>query len=489
MNHHRIACQGLVWLLALFAGGPLLAEENTRPIVEIDESEQSRPEVDRLVVEISTHHPRIRSRALEAASRKDLAEYAAWKYPDPKAGVAWSNLPYKKNLPIIRDQTPMTGLEFSVRQPIPFPGRLTTQASVSDIEARQALLQLAVEKNNLAFEFLNDASEAVVLDRLLKLNQDYARRFQLVSNVARTRYSVGRGSLADVSRAELNFSTFEQRSTEFEGRRQAKLAMLAYYLIPVSTETTGAEEDGPVELEAELSIAAANEARAQRLLRALNANGALDQYRTTLSEQVQRIGREEQAVAAASLDVAMMDLELQAVRERRRLARMEYLPDFEVFASYREREKIDGDPAFGEDFYSFGFTMTVPLWSALSAGSAVDAQEKRDRSTQISRAEIIQRVAYRLRSIEADRRSLAERIRLFQESLIPQAVRARDSARLAYETGRIDFFALLESWNALFLQEAEVIRLRGQRERLVFEEARLLNVIVPAYTADTEESP
>ncbi len=472
MHHHRIARWGVLCLLVLITGRVLPAEE--RSAVEAEAPDRESPGVDRIVVEISTHHPRIRLQALEAAARKDLAEYAAWKYPDPRVGVAWSNLPYKKNLRIIRDQTPMTGIEFSVRQPIPFPGRLTTQANVSDLEARQALLRLAVDKNNLAYEFLKDASEAVVLDRLLRLNQDYARRFQLVSNVARTRYSVGRGSLADVSRAELNFSTFEQRNTEFEGRRQAKLAMLAYYLIP-----------DPAKSDAER----ADDAGAQQLLRALSADGVLDEYRATLSEQVRRIGVEEEAVAAASLDVAMMDLELQAVRERRRLARMEYLPDFEVFASYREREKISGDPAFGEDFYSFGFTMTVPLWSALSAGSAVDAQEKRDRATRISRVEVIQRIQYRLRSLAADRRSLTERIRLFQDSLIPQAARARDSARLAYETGRIDFFALLESWNTLFMQEAEVIRLRGERERLVFEEARLLNVIIPAYTADAEETP
>ncbi|MCR9145527.1 MAG: TolC family protein [bacterium] len=479
MQINRIIGRILIWLLALTVGsGSLAADEASLPVGESGEpgGEQNQPGVDRIVVEISTHHPRIRSRALEAASLKELAEYAGWKYPDPKVGVAWSNLPYKKNLPVILDQTPMTGIEFSVRQPIPFPGRLSTQAKVSDIAARQDLLRLAVEKNTLAYEFLVDASEAIVLDRLLRLNQDYARRFRLVSNVARTRYSVGRGSLADVSRAELNFSTFEQRSTEYEGRRQAKLAMLAYYLIPDS-DTDPPDEDGTP----------ADEVQAQRLLRTLDAAGGLDSYRATLLEEVRSIGRDDKAVAAASLDVAMADLELRAVKERRRLASMEYLPDFEVFASYREREKISGDPAFGEDFYSFGFTMTVPLWSALSAGSAVEAQEKRNRATRISRNEVVQRLQSRLRSLEANRRSLEERIRLYQKSLIPQATRARDSARLAYETGSIDFFALLESWNALFMQEAEVIRLRGERERLVFEEARLLNVIVPAYAADPEE--
>ncbi len=476
MKYYTIArCTAL--LLFLCAGlNPLPAEE-APAAGEHSEQAPDAPPLSTIVVEISTHHPRIRSRALDAASRKDLAEYAAWKYPDPRAGVAWSNLPYKKDLRVIRDQTPMTGIEFSLRQPIPFPGRLSAQADVADLEARQALLQLAVEKNNLAYEFLRDVSEALVFERLLRLNEDYARRFQLVSNVARTRYSVGRGNLADVSKAELNFSSFEQRSLEFEGRRRAKLEMLTYYLIP--TNTTESSDD-----------AAAETGQAERLLRGLEAGGGLETYRLAVAEELGRIKADDaDAVAAASLDVAILDLELQAVRERRRLARLEYAPDFEVFASYREREKISGDPAYGEDFYSFGFTMTVPLWSALAAGAQVDAREKQDRSKQISRAEVIQRVRYRLRSLDADRRTLDERIRLFQERLVPAAARARDSARLAYETGRIDFFALLESWNTLFMQEAEVIRLRGERERLIFEQARLLNVLVPAYgPAETEEN-
>lgn len=412
--------------------------------------------LDRLLIEISTHHPVVRSMALRAAAERDMATAADWSYPDPTLGVVWSNIPYKQDLRIERDRTPMSGIEVQLSQPIPFPGRLSTEAGLADIAARATLLQLSIAKNNLSLGFLEDASHAAVLDQLHRLTENYSARFRLVASSARTRYSVGRGSLADVSQAELTAGQFAERARRFRGQRDARLAMLNYYW-PQSN----------------------GDARThQQWIAGLHGESA-EQWQEYRQQIVREIKANPQLLLDRAPGVRLVALQRKAAREEQNLARFAYLPDFEVFAAYRQRERVEDDPAIGEDFYSFGMRMRVPLWSALGAGSQVSASAQRADAAQLEHSSAIDRLRARIAALQSELASAEDRLQSYEGQLIPRAKRARDSAQLAYRTGRADFTTLLGTWQSLFAQESERIRLLGERDRIAFTMAALLNIIIP----------
>lgn len=429
----------------------------------------------KILLDISTRHPRILERARELAARLAAANYKSSRYPDPGLGVAWSNYPYKKDFRLIDDQTPMTGIEITVSQPIPFPGRLTLESKIADVDASASRLRLGIEKNLIAREFLGTLLEAQSASETLQLARSFTERIKIVSEVANTRYAVGKGDLSDVSKAGVRYAAFQDRVRHLEGSLQTRYRSLVYFLgddsdLEVLGDTSSPE--GNVGNETPATVSA-------RLAPVLTGGRGLPKYMQSLHSLM---NREKLLVEQESLAAALSALEIDRQEKEKYLARMQYLPDFEVFASYRKRGNIQNDPAQDEDFMSFGFKMRVPLWSALNNHNNVEAKDELQKSARFSERNIIERERSMLDSARIDYKTLSERLVLYNESLIPQASQSVDSARLAYQTGRADFDTFLSSWDMLYNLEAERIRLRADRDKQVLLMAFILNIILPDHT-------
>ena len=431
-----------------------------------------------LLLDISTQHPRILERARELAALLAAANYKSSRYPDPGLGVAWSNYPYKKDLRLIDDQTPMTGIEITVSQPIPFPGRLTLESKIADVDASASRLRLAIEKNLIAREFIGTLLDAQSVHETIQLTRSFTERIKIVSEVANTRYAVGKGDLTDVSKAGVRYAAYRDRVRHLEGSLGTRYRSLLYYLdgsVDQASFEVSPEKTDPGE-------SASSPTKTPELLASILAKGRdVPAYIQDLQNQ---LGRDDLSIERESLAVALASLEIDRQEKEKYLARMQYLPDFEVFASYRKRGNIPNDPAQDEDFMSFGFKMRVPLWSALSNHNNVEAKDEMEKSARFSERNIAEREKSMLDSARIDYKTLNERLVLYNESLIPQASQSVESARLAYENGRADFDTFLSSWDMLYNLEAERIRLRADRDKQVLLMAFILNVILPDHLED-----
>ncbi|MEQ9364073.1 MAG: TolC family protein, partial [Leptospirales bacterium] len=309
-----------------------------------------------VLLDISAQHPRILERARELAARLAAANYKSSRYPDPGLGVAWSNYPYKKDFRLIDDQTPMTGIEISISQPIPFPGRLTLESKIADVDASASRLRLGIEKNLIAREFLGTLLEAQAVGETIELARSFTERIKIVSEVANTRYAVGKGDLTDVSKAGVRYAAFQDRVRNLEGSLRTRYRNLVYFLESDSMQEDGDGVNGfasPDDNVADETLATI----AERLAPVLSGGRGLPEYVQNL---LNTISREQLLIEHESLTAALAALEIDRQEKEKYLARMQYLPDFEVFASYRKRANIPNDPAQDEDFMSFGFKMRVP---------------------------------------------------------------------------------------------------------------------------------
>lgn len=437
-----------------------------RQILEI-----SSPTLDLrdLLLEISSHHDRVRVLALRAGAAKASAGYKGWKYPDPRLGIVWSNFPYKKDLRLVRDKTPMTGIEFQLRQPIPFPGRLTLQAAMAEHNAAKALIQLAQTKNRIVYGFLMELNTIKEKNSLYALTHAFTKKIHIVSSVARTRYSVGRGNLADVSSADLKDASFQQAMEAFRGQSNAGLHHLAYYMIQSDIVKENKTQQTLMQTE-----------RLQTLTSTLQKQKGLLHYTDFLLE---RLSGQEARLSRESLTIALIEQDINISAKSSDLARMDYLPDFEIYAAYRKREKVENDPAYGEDFFSAGFSLRVPLWSALSTHHKINASNKQLQALRLEHSVRARQVHSRVLALQALQNSERLQIDLYNLKIVPRARQTRNAARLAYQTGQIDFSALLQSWEVLYQQEVALIRLQSKRRQHILEMAFLLNIIVPEFHA------
>ncbi len=404
-----------------------------------------------VMLRMSVKHPRVRARARALAAALKKSRFKAGIYPDPRIGVFRVNGPYKRDLRFIRDQTPMSGIEYRLSQAIPFPGRLTMAAGIADEDAALRRLELALEKNRVALEFLELLVHARAVQAKLKLTRGYAKRMSIVADAARTRYSVGKGNLADVSRADLKARDYEARILSLRAEYQADLNRLAYYL------------GDPI-------------ASTDALLKRLEREHDLRRYLRTLRRDVPE---DAKTLKDRSPVIALARTRTRRAKRGVTLANMNYLPDFEVHAAYRKRAYIESDPARGENFMSFGLTVRVPLWSGIANRHRTAVQRARVEASRIAADDVLRRETSAFQALKSLRLGVLARMELYAQRLIPAASRARDSARLAYETGKVDFDVFLNSWDALYLLRTEYIDLEASARRRLLRQAMLFNAILP----------
>ena len=421
----------------------------------------------RVLLDISSRHPAVRGRAEELASKLSRADYASYFYPDPKLGLVYSNLPSGR---FVYDRTPMTGIELQLRQPVPFPGRLSLRARIADDEAESARLALARTKNVLARDYLLAEIDIDRLTRLVRLTENYGRQMRIISETARTGYAVGRGTLSDLTRANLARSRYQVKGEEYAGRLDGMRERRAYFFTEgddskSAASATKASEVTPPE-------------PSPRIPRA--------ELRAWIAKITRWTANSAGQLEAMSLELAVARIAERSGERKASLARYDYLPDFELFAAYRQRDEVQGDPVSGEDFASVGLSIRLPLWSALNNHRQVRAA-KQERT---ARAHALQNMRGRLMALDAEHdarlRSLAERIKTYRVRLIPQARRAVTSSRLAYGTGGVDFDTLLDSRDTLYNLKAEAIELETARDRLVVKRAALYNLVLSE--RETEEN-
>ncbi len=461
-QYYRIA--GVILLLGMpfmptVADGPSPETKNKRTQARATEGKRV-PALRDLILRISMEHPRIQSRARELMAALKRAKFSSWTYPDPRIGVFWLNGPYKRDLRFIRDQTPMTGIEYRLMQAIPFPGRLTVASKLADEDANIRRFQLALEKNRIVGEFLELLTRARAAHETIRLAESYAERMNVVADAARTRYAVGKGNLADVSRASLKAEAYRERIIKLKGAFDDQVARMTYYLVGDIDETKQKSVDQT----------------AGKLIRELIRKNEPGEYVNRLRRNTPESAKD---LPNRSLLIALSKTKITRAEKDRTLARMNYLPDFEVFAAYRKRAFIDNDPAQGENFMSFGVTIRVPLWSGISNTHRVAEKKARLDAARMNATDILRRETTMFEALKSRRRTAMDRFSLYSKRLIPTAVQARDSARLAYETGKVDFDVFLSSWDTLYMLEADRIRLQAAAHRQMILMALVYNEILP----------
>ncbi len=342
---------------------------------------------------------------------------------DPRLLYEASNLPVGD---FDFDSTPLSGQQLGLRQKLPFPGLLGERRSAA-VQAGAAARHVLDDRRRAIDGAVEVAwAELGFAQRALEITNQNLDLLRQLAASAETQYAVGSGLQQDVLRAQVELTALlEERLRRRAGVSQAAAALAAVLDLPSDVRlprTAPLEQRAPVpSLESLFDRQFASNAR----LKALMAN-------------------------------------VTEARHAVRVAELEGYPDVELAVDYRIRKRVTGDPVNGDDFVSAGFSVRLPVnrskWSAHAA----------------ERRALLRRAEANLREGEAALRwqlrdSFAELVRadaqaeLLRSGLVPQAAQSLDSSRSAYEVGRIDFSALLDS--QVRLLDAELRAARAVSDR------------------------
>ncbi len=288
---------------------------------------------------------------------------------------------------------------FGVSQEFPFPGKLALASEEAKREAegvqqnyRAVVLDVTARLKVAYYEWLT-VNKAIELTRK---HGDLLSRFE---EIARNRYTVGKGLQQDVLKAQLEVSTLEQQLAMLDERRQRAEAEIASLLAAPSVVLRAPGEIQPSAFSISLD----------ELIRATNDSP--------------RVRAEQKMVDA------------RAVGINRSLK--DFRPDFGL--------NLEWDHTGGNfpEHYMATVEVKIPIYYARKQRYALEESYSKLREAKQNYQAAQQQSIYQVKDQYLSIQSSERILNLYKTTLIPQAQLTVDSSASAYEVGSIDFLTLL----------------------------------------------
>ncbi len=314
-------------------------------------------------------------------------------------------------------QTRVGPLQRSVqfRQVIPYPAKLKLKGAMATEQARVKELEYHIALRDVVAELKVSYAELVYLRRAIEIVEQNQQLATHIATRASTMY--GATGVGEPDTLSL-FDTL---------KAQSSLAQLAYD--KVTLEELRANE------ETKINTILSQDPSASVLVTGRLPFRRLHMKRKQLYDLAHDRRQEIQAATH----------KLHSARHAERLARLAAVPDFSLGIQYSfVGNAIGSPPGEGDDAVGIGLGFTVPLWGPKNRAKREEAHYLRHAAEHAIRAETdsvharISKVFVRLQNAE-------RLVRLYRESLIPQAKKALNIAEARQEAGRDLFGRLLEA--------------------------------------------
>lgn len=299
-------------------------------------------------------------------------------------------------------------VDYSVQQMLPFPGKLSAMANVEKSRAAMAGSEKDALAQYLAAEVKAACYGLYLVQRKMRLNaenQDIAKNFVAI---AAKQYELGMGKQSDVLRAQTELSLLAENGIALRQEEKSLEAKI--------NALRSRPADAPVPLLPEIEPPA---------------------VALTFREVGPLAERGRPELKALEYAVAVHKNEEKAFSRER-------LPDFMVRGTYKQMMETP-------DYWSLmvGLTLPVAPWanprySSQAVKARADGLEAQEQYNNMKN-EVLLQVQDALLAVQASQ----ERIRLYKTTIIPQADQTLKASVAAYQTGKQDFFSLIDAERTL----------------------------------------
>ena len=288
---------------------------------------------------------------------------------------------------------------FGISQEIPFPGKLGLASEEAKREAES-------EQQNYLIVVLDATArlkvawyEWLAVRKAIELTRKDSELLSRFEEIARNRYTVGKGIQQDVLKAQLEVSTLEQQLAMLDEKRQRAEAEIASLLAVPSVVLRAPQEIQP------------------------------SAFSMTLDELVKLINDSPRVRAEQKT------VDARAVGINRSLK--DFRPDFGVNLEW------DHTGANFPEHYMATVEVKIPIYYARKQRYALEESYSRLNEAKQNYRSAQQQAIYQVKDQYLAIQSSERILNLYKTTLLPQAKLTVDSSASAYEVGNIDFLSLL----------------------------------------------
>lgn len=321
-------------------------------------------------------------------------------WPDPQVGISYERIPDESLSPSDAQMR-----MYSITQKIPFPGKITMKSRIAKKDASIAREHLEEKRIEIMTKVKSVYYTLFLIHKSIEIHKENKELIQNFTKIAESKYSLGKATQHDVLKAQVELSLIidDLLTLEHEDLPSAE-ATLNVLLNRKPDSTLGIPE--------EIDISTVNKSLEQLKELALENNPKLK----SMSFSVEKSG------------------------DKLTLAKMEYLPDFTVRLMHQEMEMATGIEATR----GIMFSMNIPLWF-WKQGSSVKEKNAHKNAIHSHYDEMKNSILVNVQNSLSDVDVSERRLNLFKTSILPQAEQTLKAATIAYQTGKIDFLALMNS--------------------------------------------
>lgn len=305
---------------------------------------------------------------------------------------------------------------FNLSQKIPYPGLRDARAQLVDRRRHLIDANLAATKADLGRAIALAYFDIYFLQQKKRIDEENLRLITRLEELARARFRTGGGAYAVVIQAQTQLANAAEAINTSEARIQAALADL--------TSLLGVDEPpvlGEVDIHAPIPDLAGNRQPA----------------------------------------LAVMDAKVGVFTGQDLINQYDNKPNFKVGVTYIQTGDAINPalPDSGQDAIIASVGINLPIWRDRNRAKARQNLMERD-ATEARRAQLqrdLQSQAARHRVLLEDTR---RQIRLYKNTLIPQALLTLESATQAFRTGAVPFSTLIEVQRDLLAYRQSLARAR-----------------------------
>lgn len=330
--------------------------------------------------------------------------------PDPRLSIGLANLPTGS---FSVDEDPMSQIQIGISQALPYPGKLALQEGAAEQRAQAAAHGSSDLRLQLVRKIKTHWWQLFYYDRALEANVSNKTLFQQQYETAQTLYTVGQGQQQDVLLIQLELARLDEDTLRLHQMREQAVIQLNALLDQAPLT--------PIQLPA--------------------------QRKASLSQ----LPDIEQLQASAQMnrpDLHARLAQVNAARAMRDLSERDQYPDFSVGAVYGRRDGRD-------DLASIQFSMSLPLYASRKQSKAEDQRRAELIAAQQQLREAQSQAAAQVAAAITRYRLARDRVRLFDDSILPHARQTVEALLAGYQVNKVDFFKLVKAQTSLHDYETQ----------------------------------
>jgi outer membrane protein, heavy metal efflux system len=342
---------------------------------------------------------------------------------DPSLSLAFSNYPVDS---FAGNEFAMSGKIIKLSQALPFPGKLAARKETAAQQARWYQGQFEDSKLQLTRQVKDTYYSFYYFNKAVSITENNIRLLDDFTILTEKNYEVGKGLQQDVLKAHMERSKLMDRLYSIKQQRdtaEEELKRLLNTPSRISFSDLPDFEITPVDL-------------------------PLD--------QLQQSPETERPMYAAFQAL------VKSYESRKKLARLEYKPDFKIGASYSYRESNFADD--GTDFAGIEFSINLPFFRKKREAAVAEASA----GTSMALAQynnFRSKVLFNINDAYNRLNRSRSQALLYKNGIIPQARQAFESALTNYQVGKVGFLVLLDSLKTVYDYELEYYKVLSEGER------------------------